>query len=333
MKTTGVSIQVPNPCHESWEGMKPEGQGRFCAACSKTVVDFTGKNDAEIRDLLLERAGQKVCGRFKTTQLNRSLQLPAPTPSVYRPSARTFAMALLFVFGTSLVSCYDHQGKKIEPRSLNFFLPVSYKHDVLGEPFGSNTTAENPDSLNRPAPVTAQEVPDPVMSGDVIMVEEIKGKIEYVPEPTDTLTQGERNNCTKPDSTENRGVLMTMGAMVVTNHAQEPPVEEDSLAFQEKNRQESLPSEKETPPVVLYLYPNPSAGEFTMAYTLSESSDVSVCIFDQAGSLVRKLVNISGQHRGQYRIPVNLSDKPAGLYIAVSVVNGKRSSARLVVAR
>lgn len=121
MKTPAISIQIPSPCHESWEGMKPNGQGRFCGSCSKTVVDFTGKSDTEIRDLLLERAGQKVCGHFKTTQLNRSLQVNPVFSSKPALSPRTFAIALLFVFGSSLVSCYDHQGKKMEDLNVNFF--------------------------------------------------------------------------------------------------------------------------------------------------------------------------------------------------------------------
>lgn len=325
MKTSGISIQIPNPCHESWQGMSPTAQGRFCGSCSKTVIDFTGKSDVEIRDLLLEQAGQKVCGHFKTTQLNRSLQvnpLSGPRPLV---SARTFAIALVFVFGTSLVSCYDHQGKKMEDLSVNFFLPASYKNEVLGEPAISGNTPEDTVALKTIAPVIPEEISDPVMRGDVVLLEEIQGKIEYVPEPTDTLEQ-----IKNPDSTIGEGLVITMGTVMIANPGEDILKQKDSVSAEE-DRIKGITNEINSP--VLQVYPNPSSGEFTIAYTLSKPADVSLLIFDQAGSLVRELINIRSQHSGNYRIPVTLSDKPAGMYIAVCTVNGKQSSAKLVVAR
>ena len=34
---------IPEPCHENWNKMTPQEQGRHCAVCSKVVVDFTKK--------------------------------------------------------------------------------------------------------------------------------------------------------------------------------------------------------------------------------------------------------------------------------------------------
>lgn len=54
--------------------MTPSGQGRHCAACQKTVVDFSRQTDAEIR-AYFKRAGRTgVCGRFAAGQLGRPLQ-------------------------------------------------------------------------------------------------------------------------------------------------------------------------------------------------------------------------------------------------------------------
>src|SRR5687767_9825028 len=110
MKTPEVSIQIPNPCHESWENMQLNNQGRFCGSCQKTVIDFTGKSDLEIRNILLEQTGKKVCGHFKKTQVDRPLQLNINLNSLprYVVPARAFAIALLLTFGTTLISCYDH---------------------------------------------------------------------------------------------------------------------------------------------------------------------------------------------------------------------------------
>lgn len=54
--------------------MTPTERGRFCAMCTKEVVDFTGMSDAEINQHL-EQAKDNVCGRFVKNQLNRNLVL------------------------------------------------------------------------------------------------------------------------------------------------------------------------------------------------------------------------------------------------------------------
>ncbi len=72
MKIT-YRIAVPKPCSEDWEGMKPLGCGRFCAACEKTVVDFTTFSDEAFIAYFRENEGN-TCGRFTQDQLN--LEIP-----------------------------------------------------------------------------------------------------------------------------------------------------------------------------------------------------------------------------------------------------------------
>jgi hypothetical protein len=77
-----LSLQIAQPCHESWDAMTTTQGGRHCAACQKTVVDFTWKTDAEILVYLASASGE-TCGRLWTDQQNRPLmsQLPArPAP-------------------------------------------------------------------------------------------------------------------------------------------------------------------------------------------------------------------------------------------------------------
>ena len=64
--------------------MSPVANGRHCAACQKTVVDFTLKTDAEILAHLAIAANGPICGRFAAGQLERPLQRAAPAaPSGY----------------------------------------------------------------------------------------------------------------------------------------------------------------------------------------------------------------------------------------------------------
>jgi hypothetical protein len=70
-------ICIDNPCSQLWEWMTPGALGCFCAACQKTVRDFSGMSDGEVlRALATGRAAGAVagtCGRFLPGQLNRVL--------------------------------------------------------------------------------------------------------------------------------------------------------------------------------------------------------------------------------------------------------------------
>ena len=73
-----VSLTIPQPCHQSWAVMTPAAVGRHCAACEKTVVDFTLKTDAEILAFLAGAVSDHTCGRFAAGQLERPLRRAAP---------------------------------------------------------------------------------------------------------------------------------------------------------------------------------------------------------------------------------------------------------------
>ena len=79
-----TSLHVPQPCAQNWDAMLPTATGRHCAACAKTVVDFTLKTDAEILAYLARTAGGRTCGRFAAGQLARPLQRAVPVA----PAAR-----------------------------------------------------------------------------------------------------------------------------------------------------------------------------------------------------------------------------------------------------
>lgn len=106
-----IKISIPKPCHEDWNTMTPNEKGAFCGKCAKTVLDFTKKSTQEIKDVLLEQSGKKVCGRFLSNQLDEQ---PKPTININFPYyilpknisyRKAFAIALFFAFGTSLFSC------------------------------------------------------------------------------------------------------------------------------------------------------------------------------------------------------------------------------------
>jgi hypothetical protein len=97
-------IQIPHPCHENWEEMRPEEKGRFCAVCTKVVRDFRGTPLPEVMATLSEAGPGNMCGLFSAAQLAAPVELPAKI--WYRaPSSRLrhFLLALLACFGPAFL--------------------------------------------------------------------------------------------------------------------------------------------------------------------------------------------------------------------------------------
>jgi hypothetical protein len=69
-----LRLNIAEPCHENWQHMTPQEQGRFCGSCQKTVVDFTMLSDQEVLNYFL-KTNHNVCGRFANDQLNKDLMV------------------------------------------------------------------------------------------------------------------------------------------------------------------------------------------------------------------------------------------------------------------
>ncbi|HUP13817.1 MAG TPA: carboxypeptidase-like regulatory domain-containing protein [Niastella sp.] len=67
-----LQLNIAEPCHENWQNMTLQQQGRFCGSCQKTVVDFTMMSDQEVLNYFL-KTEHNVCGRFADDQLNKDL--------------------------------------------------------------------------------------------------------------------------------------------------------------------------------------------------------------------------------------------------------------------
>jgi hypothetical protein len=91
-----IQINIPNPCSQSWDEMTPSGNGRHCAHCSTTVIDFTAWTDKELYNFFAGNKGY-VCGRYLATQVGRPIHIPPqPHSRLYR---MVVAMGLTLIFG------------------------------------------------------------------------------------------------------------------------------------------------------------------------------------------------------------------------------------------
>lgn len=100
-------IYIQEPCHENWNSMTNEEQGRFCHSCSKTVTDFSVMTDTEILKYL-SAANGSTCGRFASDQVNREIHQPATA------AKKTFWAYLLSMFLPVMVAGKLNAQKKAE---------------------------------------------------------------------------------------------------------------------------------------------------------------------------------------------------------------------------
>jgi hypothetical protein len=108
---TKYKITIPEPCHEDWNKMTPNNNGRFCSSCSKNVIDFTNMLPDEIQVYFQQHSN--VCGRIKQSQLN-SIIIQIPNIIIKPQTDRNaiFLLVLFMVMGTTLFSCKDQDGNK-----------------------------------------------------------------------------------------------------------------------------------------------------------------------------------------------------------------------------
>ncbi len=64
-----IGITIPNPCHEDWNTMSPQVQGKYCMVCSKVVFNFTQMSNNDIIQTI-QTANSKICGRLDDQQLD-----------------------------------------------------------------------------------------------------------------------------------------------------------------------------------------------------------------------------------------------------------------------
>jgi len=102
-------------------------QGRHCAHCQRTVVDFTTWSDAALYNFFSKNTAP-VCGRFFSEQINHSIAIP------YQPHSRlyriTIAMGLTLLFTQTSTVFAQNLAPKTEQISL-------LKHaDTTGNQYG-----------------------------------------------------------------------------------------------------------------------------------------------------------------------------------------------------
>ena len=166
---------------------------QFCGKCCKTVVDFTHKTPDQIKNILIEESGKKVCGRFMSDQLDE----PAPSIHLNIPLyllprnisfSKSFGIALFIAFGTILFSCTTPENHTVGEIAINDSAKIITTEKTINstkqeKPLMGDTISQLPmKHLLKKEKIKKQSAP---MQGDVA-VEYIKGGEEIISDTTHT---------------------------------------------------------------------------------------------------------------------------------------------------
>jgi TonB family protein len=141
-----MRISIPKPCHEDWNQMTPNEQGRFCLSCQKTVVDFTNMTKTEISDYFKIMVNENICGRIKKSDLSEDVVLPEVViyPSRFFITPK-YTPSRMFVITVGMVFLYSCNGSPMsrdvrinekEQIDTSSIIPMTPSHDdsvLLGE--------------------------------------------------------------------------------------------------------------------------------------------------------------------------------------------------------
>lgn len=98
-----IHLSIPTLCHEKWNEMTPQEQGRFCGNCQTTVVDFTTMSDSEVLNYFKKNQGN-TCGRFAKKQVDKTYVQPQPSWTPAWMKAGILASGLLTANGLAAQS-------------------------------------------------------------------------------------------------------------------------------------------------------------------------------------------------------------------------------------
>jgi hypothetical protein len=115
-------LRIDNPCHEDWDGMRPQGARRFCDRCDKHVHNLSAMTADDAKALLAQRGREgRLCVRY-TVDASGTVLFKQPKPeakvvpvtalSRHRKPARP-SLAPVAAVALALAACTPHKERHV----------------------------------------------------------------------------------------------------------------------------------------------------------------------------------------------------------------------------
>lgn len=299
-----IQLHIPTPCHEDWAKMQPTERGRHCAACQKTVVDFTGMSDGEIIRHIT-RAGSGVCGRLLPGQMNRGL---VPMSPVQRNGGKGWQLLLAGIMLTA-------DGTMPHPPEI-----VGAIHLQVPPPANTDSTADITLELLAPqieldTPVQIVEMDSPVAAmGDIaIKTDDTIAEINTL--PPDSTTMKIDPSCKKTGDPD----YIFTGKIAVSHPTATDTIQVVKDTLKQVIR-DTLTALHMLPKPELHIYPNPvqRGCVFHLSWQ-SEPGTYRVNLLGIGGALIQtRMVQVGS------RAQVDTWEIPGGLAAGVYIIQATR---------
>lgn len=288
-----MSITINEPCKENWENMSPTEKGAFCQQCAMEVHDFSKQTPDEIRTILKQKLGSRVCGRFTANQLD-TLNYDFQQWKKELGSKRSFQSALIFslivVFGMTLFSCEE------EDVTIGTIQKVGHVMIGAGD-FGNGHMSPQKEGIV--AHLKEEQLKTEPIEVPEIWDELIVGEIAY--DPDVVIEEPPVQLAEEPVVTEERQIFVLGGPGLSRDYIEHIEAYEP-LQVEEVKEFSSL------------IYPNPVVDRATLKIEVPQSTTAQMKLFNLSGQLLRDL-GVHALEEGTFELPVETFNLQRGMYI------------------
>jgi len=184
-------VTIKQPCSEKWGDMASVNDGRFCNTCAHEVIDFSNWELADVVQYLQQAQQEKVCGRFRDSQLNKPVELTAFLPEVlhWQGNLLTKIAALIVIcFGLTFTSCNNKNPEEIQ--KLQIAQPLRSTKTTLGnfQLAIPPDTVLIEDAIQVPAPEPIVHAPEPAYYSHTLGLPAVE-RVVVAPLPDTSITE------------------------------------------------------------------------------------------------------------------------------------------------
>lgn len=300
---------IPEPCQEDWGGMKHNQDGAFCQSCAKQVYDTTEMTKTEIMGLM-QRFNPLPCLKM-TVRMHEEIadDFTYWQASQDKSFQKRFMLALIVVFGISLLSCQNEPQREVIQQIQNVGQVLVQEETKVPDP------SEKPNEMIAKADKAICE--QKTLTGEVV---------EFIDTSENRGVEVVAHTTKRVDVVLGRQQVVRAGVPLeniqVRRFFEEQTSTEIELKYDELGRE--IPSE-----YALTAYPNPFQYQTSLKIELPKKTQFQLQVYNLEGKMIRDYGMIEHQP-GTFEYDLDLIDAAPGVYLVAFQSTEFNSSKRIV---